>query len=64
METPPRAAQRPHTLTTFGHDREDPWYWLRNREDPEVLAYLEAENSYTDEALSPLEDCAPTSSRR
>jgi len=55
METPPRAAQRPHTLTSFGHDRQDPWYWLRNREDPEVLAYLESENSYTDAVLSPLD---------
>jgi oligopeptidase B len=55
MEIPPRAPQRPHTLTTFGHDREDPWYWLRERDDPEVRSYLEAENAYTEEALAPLE---------
>jgi oligopeptidase B len=55
MENPPMAPQRPHTLTTFGQDREDPWYWLREREDPEVLTYLEAENTYTEEALAPLE---------
>jgi oligopeptidase B len=54
METPPRATQRPHTLTAFGHDREDPWYWLRQREDPEVRSYLEAENAFTDQVLAPL----------
>jgi oligopeptidase B len=55
MENPPRAAERPHLLTSFGHDRQDPWYWLRERDNPEVLAYLEAENAYTDTALAPLE---------
>jgi oligopeptidase B len=55
METPPRATPRPHTLTAFGHDREDPWYWLREREDPEVRAYLEAENAYTEQVLAPFD---------
>ena len=65
METPPRAPQRPHTLTAFGHERVDPWYWLREREDPEVLAYLEAENSYTDAGASPPSKAsAPPFSRR
>ena len=27
---------------------DDPWYWLRERDDPAVTAYLEAENAYTD----------------
>ena len=27
--------------------RADDWYWLRGRDDPDVLAYLEAENAYT-----------------
>jgi oligopeptidase B len=61
---PPQAPQRPHTISAHGHDREDPWYWLREREDPEVLAYLEAENAYTDEALAPSPACGPASSRR
>jgi oligopeptidase B len=55
METPPQAPQRPHTLTTFGHDRVDPWYWLRERDDPEVRSHLEAENSYTENVLAPVE---------
>jgi len=60
METPPQATPRPHTLTAFGHDREDPWYWLRQRDDPEVRAYLEAENAYTKEVLAPLDDLRST----
>jgi oligopeptidase B len=55
METAPLAPERPRTLTSFGHDRQDPWYWLRERDDPEVLAYLQAENAYTDTVLAPLD---------
>jgi len=60
MESPPRAAERPHTLTSFGHDREDPWYWLRERDDPEVRDHLEAENAYTEEVLAPLDGLRST----
>jgi oligopeptidase B len=60
METPPQAPQRAHILTAFGHDRQDPWYWLRQRDDPEVRAYLEAENSFTEGALAPLEGLRKT----
>lgn len=35
-----------------GDTRIDPWYWLRDRDDPEVLAYLEAENAYTEAAFA------------
>ena len=48
----PRSA--PTSSTALGDDREDPWYWLRDRDDPEVLAYLEAENAYTEEVTAPL----------
>src|SRR4029079_7456091 len=34
--------------------RVDPWFWLRDRDDPEVLAQLEAENAYTRDALAHL----------
>jgi oligopeptidase B len=60
MAIPPRALQRPQTLTAHGHDRSDPWYWLREREDPEVLSYLEAENSFMEDVLSPLDDLRRT----
>jgi oligopeptidase B len=48
MATPPSAPRRPHVVSAHGDDREDPWYWLRDRDDPGVLAYLQAENAYTD----------------
>jgi oligopeptidase B len=54
MASPPSAPRRPHVVSAHGDDREDPWFWLREREDPEVLAYLEAENAYTEEETAPL----------
>jgi oligopeptidase B len=52
--TPPVAPRRPHRLEAHGDVRVDDWYWLRDRDDPEVLAYLEAENAAADELLAPL----------
>lgn len=46
MPTPPRAKRVPHRLEHHGHVRTDEYYWLRDRENPEVLAYLQAENDY------------------
>ncbi len=43
---PPVADVRPTELTMHGDTRTDNYFWLREREDPEVLAYLEAENAY------------------
>lgn len=37
----------PHTLSMHGEDRIDNYYWLNNRDNPEVIAYLEEENNYT-----------------
>jgi Protease II len=51
--TPPSAPPRPVELIRHGDVRIDPWYWLRDRDDPAVLAYLEAENRYTDAVLAP-----------
>ncbi|OYU84716.1 MAG: oligopeptidase B [Flavobacterium sp. BFFFF2] len=42
----PIAAAKPHLLTAHGETRIDPYYWLNNPDDPEVINYLEAENSY------------------
>ncbi len=53
--TPPIAERRPHTLTRAdGSSVADPWYWLRDRDDPVVRAYLEAENAYAEAVLAPL----------
>jgi oligopeptidase B len=44
---PPQAAKRPTELTHHGDTRIDDWHWLREKENPEVIALLEAENAYT-----------------
>lgn len=51
LPSPPKAAIRPHAMTMHGHSRIDNYYWLNERENPEVLAYLEAENQYADACL-------------
>ena len=51
----PAAPRRPHTITTHGDARVDPWHWLREQEDPATLEYLHAENAYTEAFLSPLQ---------
>ena len=49
---PPIAKKQPHSLTKHNHTRIDNYYWLREREDPEVIAYLKEENAYTKEQLA------------
>ena len=45
---PPVAPQKPHTSLWHGEKVEDPWFWLREKANPEVVTYLEAENAYTE----------------
>jgi oligopeptidase B len=59
--TPPVAAIRPHAVISRYGVRSDPYYWLRDdeRKNPEVLAYLAAENAYRERctaAIKPFED--------
>ncbi len=44
--TPPAAPRRPHLREHHGQRFEDPYAWMRDLEDPELRAYLEAENEY------------------
>jgi len=53
---PPLAAQKPKELTELGQTRQDPWYWLNERENPDVIAYLNAENAYKDAVMADLKD--------
>jgi len=46
-DLPPMAERIPHTLTAHGGERVDDYYWLKERDNPEVINYLEAENAYT-----------------
>ena len=52
--TPPTVAKKPHVVKGVV-DRNDEYYWLRDdsRKNPELLAYLKAENAYADAALAP-----------
>jgi len=50
--TPPVAPRRPTVLRAHGDERMDDYYWLRNRDEPDVIAHLEAENAYTRAAMS------------
>lgn len=45
---PPDAQKQPKRLEKFGDVRIDNYYWLRERENPAVRDYLEAENAYTE----------------
>jgi oligopeptidase B len=49
----PVAKVVPQTATVNGDTRVDNYFWLRNREDPETLKYLEAENRYTEAVMKP-----------
>ena len=42
----PSAKRVPHTWQRPTGPADDPWAWLRDRDDPDTLAYLEAENAY------------------
>jgi oligopeptidase B len=53
--TPPVAQKRPSVQVVHGERRVDDYAWLRHKEDPEVIAYLEAENAYADQVTKPLE---------
>ncbi len=50
---PPVAERRPHVDTLFGDVRPDDYFWLRNKPDPAVRAYLEAENAYAEQMMAP-----------
>jgi oligopeptidase B len=45
---PPVAARKDHTMTWHGETVNDPYFWLREKTNPEVIRYLEAENAYTE----------------
>jgi len=49
---PPVARIVPHKLEKHGHVRVDNYYWLRERNNPEVIKYLEAENQYTEAMMA------------
>jgi oligopeptidase B len=53
---PPVAAVKPDTLKEFGNVRVDNYFWLKDRNNPDVMAYLKAENAYFDTVMSHTKD--------
>lgn len=58
----PIANKKDHILKIHNHERNDPYYWLRDdeRKDPEMLAYLTAENDYTKAKMAHTEELQQT----
>jgi oligopeptidase B len=46
--TPPIAAKQPKVLKIHGYELVDNYFWLRDKKNPEVIKYLEAENAFTE----------------
>src|SRR5215471_7750935 len=55
LPAPPVAKKVPHSTEINGHTLTDNYFWLRDKPNPEVRAYLEAENAYTDTVMKPTE---------
>ena len=55
LPKPPVAKTVPVTTEVHGERRVDDYHWLREKENPDVRAYLEAENAYTDAEMKPTE---------
>jgi len=55
LPSPPVAKKIPHATEINGRKMVDNYFWLREKSNPEVRAYLEAENAYTDAVMKPTE---------
>ncbi len=53
---PPKAKKIPKILEIHGDERYDPYFWLKERENPEVIQYLEEENAYAEAVMNDTED--------
>ena len=53
---PPNAKKIAKVLEIHGDQRNDPYYWLNERENPEVIQYLEDENAYAEAVMKDTED--------
>ena len=61
MADEPIAKRVPHELKApHGHVRQDPYFWLRQREESEVIEYLESENAYHKEGMADTVDLQKT----
>ena len=56
----PSAPIKNKTLTKFGHERLDPYYWMNERDSKGVLDYIDQENKYCEAHFSGLEPLVDT----
>ena len=49
---PPVAEMIPDSFVNFGQERIDNYYWLKDKTNPKVIEYLNAENGYTDSVMA------------
>lgn len=50
---PPVAKKVPQSVTMFGDTRVDDYGWIRDRKNPDTMAYIEAENAYANAVMEP-----------
>jgi oligopeptidase B len=53
VQKPPVAPRRPYIAVTHGDTLRDNYFWMREKENPAVLSYLQAENAYVDDVMAP-----------
>jgi oligopeptidase B len=58
--TPPVAKKDPHKTQLHGDTRTDDYFWMRDKTNPDVVKYLEAENAYTAAMMKPTESLQET----
>ena len=54
LPKPPVAEEKPQKLEIHGDVRTDPYFWLKERENPKVIDHLKAENAYVEAVLTPV----------
>src|SRR6476660_7734767 len=56
VSKPPMAKKQTHVEAVHGDKLVDEYFWLRDRKNPEVKAYLETENAYADALMKPTQE--------
>lgn len=57
---PPRTPKKIHIHQAHEDSRHDSYHWLKDRENPEVIEYLNSENAYTEQVMAPLKPLQET----
>jgi oligopeptidase B len=60
LPSPPMAKKIAKAITQHGEVRQDPYFWLRDKTNPDVIAHLEAENRYFETLMKPVAELQKT----